>query len=72
MKGKSMSAGEVERGWVLYIDGKDRTVHDYRLRTSSKEDQPERDMTIWFTDGHWVSGDEGQTVYVVSEDAKKA
>jgi len=67
-RGKPMAAVEVKRGWVLAIDGEDRTVRDYRLR-APREDEIERRMSIWFTDGHQISGDEGQTVYVVSEGA---
>jgi hypothetical protein len=66
VRDKALAAAEIKTGWVLHVDGEDRTVHNYRFRAPSG-DELERRMTIWFTDGHQVFGDEGQTVYVVSE-----
>jgi len=68
-KGRALAAVEVRPGWVLDIDGAERTVRE-RQYGYPREGETERRIKIWFTDGYQVSGDEGQTIYVVSEGEK--
>jgi hypothetical protein len=63
-----MQSGEVRIGWQLWYDGKVRTVTGKKYGPPFG-DEIDRRCRLYFDDGSTAWGDEGQTVYRVTEEA---